>query len=148
MRRFYGYGQKVVGAANGVVTVRSMGAITADSITDIQMPPGPGTQESFGPTSLASKILPWVPGMTMVATQGVPKFKIGAQMSLPPGGIPGPGGSAPPPGVTPPGQQNMYQCPDGMIVTDPTLCEDKSSMKKYLLPAAIVVGALIVIKML
>lgn len=153
MRRFYGYGQKVVGSANGVVSVRPRGFGEPEEVLPSLPALGPGTVSAeFGPggptapVSLARKILPWVPGMTMTAAQVSPvPFKIGGQMDTVPVSI----GLTLPPGSAPPPGQQMYQCPDGMLTTDPTLCEDKASgMKKYLLPAVIAVGALVLIKML
>jgi len=158
-RRFFGYGQQVVGSANGVVTVRPRGL----GETNSEFGPGSGTTE-FGTGSQTQQVpykqftpaqMMLATDITMVApaTMRFPKpFTVGK--SIDPGSIsfPTPGGGGGTPGGggggTPGTEQQMYQCPDKMLVTDPKLCEDKSSMKKYLLPAAIVVGAFVLYKML
>ena len=157
-RRFFGYGQQVVGSANGVVTVRPRGL----GETNSEFGPGSGTTE-FGTGSQTQQVpykqftpaqMALAANLSVVApaTMRFPKpFTVGTQIT--PGEIQWPGGSGG--GGTPGGgggtpgtEQQMYQCPDKMLVTDPKLCEDKSSMKKYLLPAAIVVGAFVLYKML
>lgn len=153
-KRFFGYGQRVVGSANGVVTVRPRGF----GETNSEFGPGSGTTE-FGTGSQTQQI-PYrkftagemvrglAAGITAVApaTLAIPvPFKIGAQMDLNLSNIGTGGGGG---GGTPGTDQQMYQCPDGMLTTDPKLCVDKSDMKKYLLPAAIVVGAIVLFKFL
>jgi hypothetical protein len=150
-RRFFGYGQKVVGSANGVVTVRPSGFGEPVEVFG----PGAGASE-FGTGSQTQQIpfkqftpaqLALAANLSMVApaTRAIPvPFTVGAQMDPNLLNIGG-GGT---PGGTPGTEQQMYQCPDQMLVTDPKLCVDQSSMKKYLVPAAIVVGAFILYKML
>ena len=157
-RRFFGYGQQVVGSANGVVTVRPRGL----GETNSEFGPGSGTTE-FGTGSQTQQVpyrkftpaemmLPLLANVSVAPmTQRFPQPAVFKKYTIEPitdpggggGGTPGGGG-----GGTPGTEQQMYQCPDKMLVTDPKLCEDKSSMKKYLLPAAIVVGAFVLYKML
>jgi hypothetical protein len=39
---------------------------------------------------------------------------------------------------------SLHMCPDGMPVTDPSLC--KKSWKEYIVPAALVLGLILILK--
>jgi len=138
MPRFTGYGYKVVGMANGVVSVAPRGFGE-----DWSTVPGSSSSEgSFGPvaTPLVAQINP----SSIEAIKSAIKFgpkplqPLVANLNLP--------GSAGPESTTPP--PVLYECPDGARVMDPSLCSDTEGMKKYLLPAAILVGAIVLSKLM
>lgn len=149
MPRFSGYGYKVVGSANGVVTVAPNGfgqvydnktvGSSANTIDWSNVPGSSSSEGSFAPP-LAYQIAPLIGTARAVAQRsGMLKplpITGGLLPNVATGGSTTPGGAPP----------IIYECPDGMRVTDPSLCGG-SGMKKYLLPAAIVVGAIVLFKL-
>lgn len=153
MKRFFGYGQKVIGSANGVVSVSPRGFSGFGEVVRASASApssGPDLRYSFAKVSAPASGPDSRYGQTLLPAQSSTQpgmFMITGMTGGTSGGSGTPLPETPP--MLPP-QSQMYQCPNGAIVTDPMQClaAADSGMNKYLVPIAIAIGAVILLKVL